>query len=171
MEERLAEIYKQIAEWLRFAEVKNSALFAANLVIVFGIFQTGWITPARPLISSYLIYVVSLLLVSSGHCLTSFMPTLTEPAGSNCDASPTGNLLFFGCIADHEPSEYLAKVYEAAGLSGTPSRIEQAYADQIVINSRIASQKYALFNTAIWITFAALLSPLAALIAWWYKRR
>lgn len=167
----MAEIYKCVNEWLRFAEAKNSALFAGNMVIVFGILKMDWITTVRPLPSSYLIYVIALLLVSSGHCLASFMPILTMPLGTKVDASKTGNLLFFGDIADIEPCDYLSKLYVAAGLSGAPSQIEQAYAEQIVINSRIARQKYDLFNTAIWITFAALLSPIAASIAWWYQRR
>ena len=102
-------------------------------------------------------------------CLASFFARTKIPAfllSRSSDTTPT-NLLFYGHIADLTGADLLKQTAAAAEYNGSPDKYLQDLAAQVVINSKIARQKFVLFNVALWITTAAVATPLVAIIFYW----
>jgi len=173
MEERLRYILSTVNEWLKFAESKNAALLTADGVAVFGILTAlGNANLPHSWMLRYVYFCVSLLAIATIVCLLSFIPQLQVPRLVT-RRSPKGedNLMFYGDIANYNSFGYLKALYarerDKQGTIADP--IEEDYAQQIVVNSRIALRKYGYFNVALWLTVLAALSPVfsaAIFIVW-----
>jgi len=97
------------------------------------------------------------LILSALGCLISFVPKLRIPwLASRRKPTDTDNLLFYGDIAIYDPAGYLQALYKQCGAKDEALPIEKGYAQQIVMNSRIAMQKYEWFVISIYLTIGAL---------------
>jgi hypothetical protein len=166
MEDRLHRILKSVDEWLRFAEAKNGALIVANGAIVFGALKALEAPRALPPWVLLYVYAATAVISLAGViALLSFLPETTLSwLGSTKRPAPEDNLLFYGHAASYDPRGYLEALYERAQLRPTSvSPLEEDYAEQIIVNSRIALRKFGLFTIALWITIVALLTPIVGL--------
>lgn len=160
MEENLRTIFANVNEWLKFAEAKNAALVAANGAALFG--ALGLLTGDKPLASWLHLYLIELavcLLAGLVIAFISFLPEIQIPQARARTPRPGENLLFYGDIALHSPDTYLNALRSLYGFQNDPAvPIESHYAEQIVVNSRIAVRKYRRFNNALWMTLAGLVT-------------
>ena len=173
VEDRLQYILSSVYEMLEFAETKNAALLAANAGLIFGALTlVNNKATSHDLVVLYL-HLASLLLGLAGVCcLVSFIPCLKAPGlVSHGKTSEDDNLVFFADIADYDPRSFLQELCRRSGIevAGT-NQLEEDYAEQIVINSRIAVRKYRCFNAAIWLTVSALISPPGAGLVYLLRR-
>jgi len=154
MKEQLEKIFANVNDWLKFAETKSASLTAANGVILFGVFRvfkdTSYSVIPEVLIGcGYVLLGISLLL-----CLSSFVPSLSLPwTHKKSKVKESDNILFFGHIENYTPLSYLNKLSKSLEVSKyQASRYEIMLADQIIINSVIASYKYSIFKKSILLT-------------------
>ena len=177
MEDELKYIFSNVINWLRFAEEKNAALIALNGGILFA--TISLISKNTNIISfisadnlysklalfysyNFILFVISGLLIA----LLSFLPQ-TKVIGKFVSDSPKDddNLLFYSHIMRYDAKKYLSKLSDSHNQeSKTYSKSELDYADQIVINSCIATYKYLHFRVALWFTISAILSPVMGYI-------
>lgn len=170
MEQRLSGIFANVNYWLKFAEAKNAALFAATSAMFFGIISLaqGFTNLPSELIA-YLVVCEIFLVVSAAFTLLSFIPRVKIPFITKLEKPvDDDNLLFYGDIAKYDAEAYLKKLVET-NLDDT-SKLERDYADQIIINSRITLWKYRYFNIAMWLTLSVIATPIMSLIAFLFFR-
>jgi hypothetical protein len=174
MEERLRYILGTVNEWLKFAEAKNAALLAVNGATAFGILAVSIDLGLPSALMWYVYFIVFVLGISSICCVLSFMPQLRLPAvPTPTQPRPNDNPLFFRDIARYDAAAYLETVNTRAGKlsESTGGSLEEAYAQQIVANSRVAVMKYRLFTIALWLTVLAVMSPMLAGVLYFAWRR
>ena len=163
MEERLRYILTTVNEWLKFAEAKNGALLVADIALLFGVFRLLNESTGQKV---FIYLAIFLVIVSAISSLVSFIPQLklssfTPRKRTEKEAS----LIFYGHIAKYEPQSYIKALYAESGSAPAAiASIEVDYAQQIIINSRIAVRKYLCFNVGLWLTVLALLFLLMASI-------
>jgi hypothetical protein len=181
MEEQLRYILALVRDSQKFAEAKNAALLATNTLIVLGIVQTlssdhlphFWFTVCC-------CYVAAMSIVSSVINLSSFLPQTNIPPlhwlnspgqktkSKQEQITDEDNLLFFEHIQKHSDSSYLRALQRLEGKVTAPSRMEIMYAQQIIVNSRITSRKFAYFRYALWSLICGVATPLVASILYRY---
>jgi len=66
-----------------------------------------------------------------------------------------------------EEDGFLDAVRDSMGYQGDVGKLHRDLANQIVVNSRIARKKYVLFNAALWVTLATIVTPVGALVFYW----
>lgn len=162
MNNDLLEIFKNVNDWLKYAEAKNAMLVAFNGAAIFGLVQihdTDLIKNSEVL-SYSLIGAIGLLTVSLIIALISFSPQLRFKPETGTAMQREKNLIFF---------EYLRKIptrkigEEITGEDFSKlSLLNQDLAEQIKQNSIIASSKYSHFKVAVWITSLVLILALLA---------
>jgi hypothetical protein len=158
MEDRLRYILVLVNEWLRFAEAKNAALVVATSGIALAVAKFSPSLDAKG--SEFWLCTAGLGFVySSGIAsLFSFTPKIQFLWSlSNHQISNDDNFFFFGDIADYSASDYIRALYTGAGLQNQGSKLELDLAGQIIINSRIALQK---FICARWSTSLLLIGTI-----------
>jgi hypothetical protein len=171
MEERLRTVLGTVSEWLKFAEAKLAALVVVNGAAVFGAAQIlGSLSTPEWRVNFYLWSFIVLASLAGVVALVGILPKTALPwIRSTGKSLQSDNLLFFGHIEKYRPDEYLRALAEVAGeAEGTRTPLERQYAEQIIINSRIASTKYTLFRWAAWITLSAVLTPILAIPLLWF---
>lgn len=156
MEERLRYILTTVNEWLKFAEAKNGALLVADIAILFGVFRLLNDSTGQR-VSIYL--AIFLVIVSAISSLVSFIPQLKISSFiPKKRTKKEHSLIFYGHIAKYEPQSYIEALYAESGAEPAAiAPIEVDYAQQIIINSRIAVRKYLCFNIGLWLTVLSLL--------------
>lgn len=156
MEERLRYILTIVNEWLKFAEAKNGALLVADIALLFGVFRLLNESTGQKV---FIYLAIFLVIVSAISSLVSFIPQLKLPSFTpRKRAGKEASLIFYGHIAKYEPRSYISALYaESGGEPAAIASIEVDYAQQIIINSRIAVRKYLCFNVGLWLTVSALL--------------
>jgi Family of unknown function (DUF5706) len=148
LEENLRATLSMVNEWLRYAEAKNAVLIGAHGALIFGLTQLeiqgeSWASVRN---ASAGLMAASLLIAA-----VSLTPWLARPglfptrAGSSED-----NLIFFGDAAHHDADTYLNYLSAAQPGLANGDKVAHWLAEQIVINSRIASRKFRLFNLALY---------------------
>jgi len=166
MDDKLKDIFSNINDWLKYAETKSATLIAGNGALIFGFSRLSLSDSINCYFSYYLIFCSLLSLISLSICLLSIIPALNMP----WDSKPTGtqdndNVLFFGHIAKYSPLSYLNKLANQIGEKNVVfTGYQKDLAFQIIINSTIANRKYTYFNTAIWFTLSAVISPVITII-------
>jgi len=163
METRLKEILDLVNQWLKFAEAKNAALLAANCTIAFALSKSLQQFKSIPLyLNIYIYFAIALLFIAAALSLLSFIPRTHMPwISSTRKPSTEDNLVFYGHIAAYDANSYLNALYRETGVDKIKHQgLEEDYAEQIIINSRISLAKYRLFAAAAWITLSALLTPI-----------
>lgn len=162
MEGRLQLVLGFVNDWLRFAEAKNAALLAANSAIVFGLLRSLVSLQSLPAwVSIYLYVAIGAIGVSAALSMLSFVPRIRLPwIAATRRPSAEDNLLFYGDITGYGARSYLEALYQRSAIEPPEvSDLEEDYAEQIIVNSRIALMKYRFFAFAAWITLSALLTP------------
>ena len=161
MEERLRYILTTVNEWLKFAEAKNGGLLVADIAVLFGAFSllnesTGQVLPIH--------LAIVLAICSATSSLVSFSPQLRVLSSkSKRRTGKKASLIFYGHIAEYEPQSYIEALHAESGTEPTAiAPIEVDYAQQIIMNSRIAMRKHLCFRVGLWLAVSALLLLLVA---------
>jgi hypothetical protein len=148
LEKRLEAIFKNINDWLKFAEQKNGALLVLNVGIVWG--MTRIVSKAENIIDA--IYIINVLgyifiVLSTIICLFSFFPILTD---QSFKISKFKN-------SKYKDYEYLRLISKKLGIKKKYTCFEKDYANQIINNSKIAAEKYKRFRSASILTVLGIL--------------
>lgn len=164
----LDKILSKTNDWLKFAEAKNGAIVAVVCTVMFGVNRV--VVNLEELPSYLLIYLLAFFLLSSLSlliALSSFIPRLKKPFWLKFEEkSSRDNPFYFGDACKYDAYSYL----KLLGITDSnQNKIVERMADQIVINSRIASLKYGLFTSAAWLFISALVTPLGAGFIWLFR--
>jgi hypothetical protein len=171
MDEKLNHIFSNINDWLKYAEAKTATLIAGNGALIFGFSRLSLSEHVNCYVSYYLMFCSLLSLISLSICLLSIIPALNMP----WESKPSGtlendNLLFFGHVAKYSPLSYLTKLADKIGEKNIAfTGYQKDLAFQIIINSTIANRKYTYFNTAIWFTMSAVISPVITMFIYIFR--
>tara|TARA_R110001599_G_scaffold280408_1_gene481612 strand:+ start:7661 stop:8206 length:546 start_codon:yes stop_codon:yes gene_type:complete len=171
MDKELQDIFKNINEWLRFAESKNAIIVALNGAAIWGILQN---LKTLNCYSEYLFFwgigFAVCALIGLMIALWSFLPSLNiywEEESNFKDVNPGAlSLYFFRHIRRFEHKDYLQRLYDAKGIP-VPNPLPQLEVDvahQIIQNARVTWYKYQIFFCAISITLIGLILPIPFLI-------
>jgi len=166
----LKDTLSKVNDWIKFAEAKNAANVAFCSAGIFA--MSRMILSAESLHKLLLIYmcfVISLLVVSSALSLLSFIPQLKTPWVHIGNRDNNDNVLYFGHACKYSANVYLDKIYFGKAENSEKYNLELLYAEQIVINSRVALIKFKQFDMAILFTLTAILSPVGGALI--YKLR
>jgi len=173
MDEKLKDIFTNINDWLKYAEAKSATLIAGNGVLVLGFSRAIPSPEVNGFILVYLMTCILLCVFSLSICLLSIIPALNMP----WDSKPSGvsekdNVLYFEDIAKYTPNAYLKRVAKSfdANIDGFTG-FQTDLANQIIVNSVIAHRKYNYFKVAIWLSLAAVISPLLALLIYFFRSK
>lgn len=169
--EKLLSILHLINDWLKFAEAKNALLLAFC-----GAAITAIVTylSAAPNISSEplrigLLFSLFLLCICSVICSLSLLPKTDREYLIWWKKKPskkfknlqqeTDNLYFYDEIRKYSSTDLLDsmnKLYFDNKLQPPYKKEDLDIADQIVINSQIASAKFAFFRVALWFLIGSI---------------
>lgn len=159
LDDKLESIFKNVNEWLKFAEQKNAALVVLNGSSIWGfsliLRNTTNLSRCELLFSSsgYLLLTLSVLL-----CLLSFMPILQNPWLPIGKKHESDNCLYFGHIAKYDEFDYLKILASKLQTnSNSFNNFELDMASQVLINSKITIAKYQKFQVALTLTMVSLL--------------
>lgn len=152
-------------DWLKFSEAKNGAIIAVVCTVMFGVSRiVGDLDEVSRYLLVYLAVFFSFSSLSLVIALSSFIPRLKQPfwlvseEKSNCD-----NPFYFVDVCKYDAYSYL----NLLGIAhSNDNNIAEKMADQIVVNSRIATIKFSLFTSSAWLFLSALLTPLGAIFIW-----
>jgi hypothetical protein len=163
----LDDIYKDVIEWLKFAEAKNGALLAFNGALLFGVIgllsnKNKHIENLFPLsFASILLIIISMIIL-----LISFLPDLKAVKRiKNNHPTRLTNYRYYKDIAALRPDAYLKSinfVYCNTEISNL-NKGDLDLANQIVILSIIAVRKYKFFTFALILTILAVIFPVISL--------
>lgn len=140
MHECLQNTLGHVNEWLRWAETKHAAFFAANAAALFGwaaLFTSGLLEKITPCIQGLCLVSVMGLLTAIIISVISFIPNTSSNYSPHFK-----NLLFWGDIATLSGEAYLERFSKS-------DKIDQMLAAEITINSRTAARKYNLFKCTV----------------------
>jgi hypothetical protein len=167
MKEDLKEIFKNVNDWLKFAETKNAMLLAFNSALLVGVFKVfsddDSLKNLLTIVGPYYHYIFPvLIIISIIFLLLSFLPQTKMIKLSSASKPEKINILFYGHLESLSTNELLKELG-----SEDPERapdMERAYAQQIIINAGITARKFDTFKFAGWITISALLLVVPAII-------
>lgn len=170
LEDRLDITLGGVNGWLKFAEAKNGALVTFDTAVLFGLtqvyFEFGstcvWFNVWTGIVAIQLFAAIVL-------CLLSFIARTKVPSFlvSRARSSSQLNPLFYGHAAEMQPNVLLNVLGQSVGFVSDGDKLHEDLAQQIVINSKITLQKFALFNAALWVTASALVTPFGAILLYW----
>ena len=165
MNKELLEVFKNVNDWLKFAEAKNAMIIRFNGVIIFGIKEikgNATIKNFDTLLNIYINIAFILLALSTVISLLSFLPRLKKTSGFYT-SKDTANRWFFEYLKKMREQEIIDKIANYDDNS-SPTPLDRDLANQIKQNSIRASEKYSHFTVAIWLTMSAIITPILALI-------
>lgn len=168
----LLEMLTNTNEWLRFAEAKNGAVVALNSAIgmaAIAIYADA--TKVGCLVNAIFFSSMIALFLAVAVALLSFAPILKATTLPAKKAITSGNLFFFGNTARMNQETLLNLIAGSLENDPSPSEIEKDIANQVLINSRITTRKFLLFEISMWLTLSALITPPIAIILFWILRK
>lgn len=167
----LWDIFNNVNGQLQFAETKNAALLTLNLAVVLGI---GAILAGNDVGSSEIrgwLFITATGVAGAGLVsLLSFLPHIgpTIYVEAAMPGPTNRNLVFFADLAKTGPVELLEAVFASTGTPAVQqNRLHESLAHQIIVNSGIASKKFAWFRTAVVATVMCAAIPAFVLSAVW----
>lgn len=160
------EILTSVSDWLKFAEAKNGTLLVFDSGISIAILSiinsiNSASTSTAPRDAPDLLYIL-LFIFGTGAVLSllSFFPILSNNTKIfKCKKTPNQNPLFFGHIASLSDNEYKQILIGINIIDKNASPAEDHIINQIIINSKIAANKFEFFKVAI---YAHLVVPVIA---------
>jgi len=162
----LLEIFKNVNDWLKFAEAKNAMLIGLNGAILVGISQINnhSFFNFNPFFwNGYISIIQILLMFSMVISILSFVPKLHMKVGFYT-SSEVKNLWFFESLKSMTNDQILEQI--ANTDTKKANKVDKDLAEQIKQISIIASSKYLLFTVAVWFLISSLISiPVAVLFA------
>lgn len=170
-EARLRRVLDFVDGHVKFADTKNAALLAANVVATAGVLQV--LTSSVNMnvwTARYLMLLGVTSLISAAVVLLSFLPVMQIPwLTRRQKLTDNDNLLFFGDIQKYTANAYLKAFAKASGLSPiSVTELDRMHAEQIIANAKIAARKFTYFKVGIWITLiGALTPPIAIAVLIW----
>lgn len=152
----LKDTLSRTVDWLKFAETKNAALLtfcSAWLLAMGGLAFSGREIGNHTEVA---LGVSALLLVFAIVCaIRSLVPRI--PTFSAIAPTHRFNTLFYGDIADLDKQYFNHTKY----LYSTPANYQRDLCDQIVVNSKIARDKFRMFKYGSWFATLSLLTFVA----------
>ncbi|MBU0538464.1 MAG: hypothetical protein KKF24_08580 [Gammaproteobacteria bacterium] len=159
--EALKDVLENVNGWLKFAEAKNAVLVTTSGVALWA--------GARLLVSdeigcylqAYLCFLIVFLGAALITGLLSFLPVLSYSIiVPKPYAVDNENLLYFGYLSTLSKNELVKKFLDALDAPDTEQNaFHPMYAEQIIINSRVALAKYALFERGVNLIILGALTP------------
>lgn len=143
MEERLWKIFNNVNRWLEFAEKKN-ALMMTFIGVQLGV--SKYIVKEPGIVMKI---GIGFLLFGFLVTVSSFLPKIKISKRRRRKRRGIGNLIYFGDIAGYSIEDYIEALETAYKGTIKGNKINKDLADEIVINSRIASRKYNCFKLAV----------------------
>ncbi len=172
LEKILEKVLKSVNEWLKFAEQKNATLIALNAGIIWGVSKLL----NNIVIESTFLYWVSygaygFIAFSIFICILSILPILKKRWWlKKEEKSSDDNMLYFGDISKYNSGDYLKLLKKKYNIKDYEFKnSEKDYANQIVINSKIALDKYKNFTFASWLTIIGIILFLLTLSVNYFK--
>jgi hypothetical protein len=159
-------IFNNINDWLKYAENKNAILIGLNGGALFGIVNLFFTlyNKQKIILLFYVCLLASALmfLISTIILLISFIPQLIcKNKKNNSYDFNKFNILYFSDIVNFDENTYLLQLAKVIGIpSRRIEKIDYYYAQQIIINSKIALRKYKLFVYAVTLDLLGLLPML-----------
>lgn len=155
-----------VNKWLVFGETKNAAIVAFNSGVAIGIINL--VRSANCNLNFYLecyLYVIFAFSLTAATCaLISFLPATRIKFHFPADLSEADNIYFFGHLCKYDGRALIEIINKKNKFTDELLVSEEDLANQIITNSKIAMGKYRLFTVALWLTIAAVASPVLALI-------
>lgn len=175
MKEDLQEIFKNVNEWLKFAEAKNFGLLTLNAAIVFGLTQLKLDKGEAAYNAAYYIFT-PFAVFSFFSCLISLFPIVSkiekgEYAKSwiNWFCNILGkeksfeNIHFYGYLKGINFNEFENKYKNKTVNYNFFNGFEKDLVMQILYNSRITWLKYQLFKIGAFFFFSGLVLAIISL--------
>lgn len=164
LSEILQETLSSTNDWVQFAETKNSVLVAACGVAIWGILRLIAVREPSLLLTIYFFMAISFMGIAFLLSLISFLPNLRHRwVISYTPPQTRRNLLYFGHLASLTEKELIDLYCKAMRFNEEDvSPLHEMYAEQVIINSRIALVKYKLFEWSVKLTICGLLTPIIA---------
>lgn len=162
---KLAEIFRVVTDWLKFAEAKNAVLLAfSGAGITATLTYLSAATNLSKSIQTGFLATTFLLCLTSLVCSISFLPKTNleyivwlqgKPARKLRNLQEdSDNLYYFGHLLKYSSVELLDSMNRLYFESRIQSPYKKEYLDlasQIVINAEIASIKFRLFIISLWL--------------------
>ncbi|MFW5871767.1 MAG: Pycsar system effector family protein [bacterium] len=160
MVSELEKIFSNVNEWLKVAEAKNAVLLSLN-----GAFFLSTISEFKTisLKSASILFILffSALCIIILLLLASFIPLLTKkflPDSKKKKNIQTPNLVYFGHLKNMTEEDLLNSLSDKENDDlDKITRLEKDYANQIIINSKIAFLKYRIFSISCILDMIAIL--------------
>jgi len=158
----LKDILSNVVDQLKFAETKLAALLTYNGVLLFGISRVATSTNHLSELNYLIAFAILTILFSFILLVLGFFPK-TDNNSYLCGKPKNPNIVFFGHIKHLDTETFLRLYYEKNGTeSSSQKAIDKEIANQIIVNSGIASKKFGLFKIAV------VSSAVSTAVSLWY---
>lgn len=169
----LRDTLESVNDWLKFAESKNAVVVAASGFGIWASLRLALSNETGCYATTYFAILAIFLLAGFVTSLLSFLPILNyrwviaKPA-----KLANGNLLYFGYLATLSKQQAIEAYVKATGSKEADVKeMHEMYAEQIIINSRIALAKYEMFEFAIKALLLGVLTPVIAIPVFYLSRK
>ena len=157
---------------VKYAETKNAALlaFAAGTLFAFAQVDSEHARLMQTFPDWFRWYIWALLFcfcLAIICALISFLPKTSISRNRNKHSGrPSDNLLFYGEILSYDSDEYVRMFYAASGINQfrQVTRLDLMYAEEIIVNARIASRKFFWFKVAVHLILIGILPPFLGIL-------
>ena len=163
--DELRNTLESVNDWLKFAEAKNAVVVAASGFALWASLRLTLSTETGCYTSTYFAILSAFLLAGFVTALLSFLPILNYRwIAPTPNKMANGNLLYFGHLATLSKKQVLDAYTKATeSREADIKAIHEMFAEQIIVNSRIALAKYAMFEFAIKVILVGVLTPVIAI--------
>ena len=155
-----ADVLNRTNDWLKFAEAKNGLLVAGTTSFALAGLRLLLMPDLSFGVKVYLYQMIAFATVGGTIGLISFLPSLgynTIIIGSA--VAKHDNLLFYGHLAHVRPHKLAESLRSSVSPHMDEEPIHKEFAEQIIINSRIALVKYKFFTWGLQALIVAILTP------------
>lgn len=154
--------YSQVNEWIRFADVKATALLAVSGVLGGLLISSAPAGTCTGCQTQRILYAIATgaVVLSTVMSLVALVPRLGR-------RDRAASLLYFDHIARRNPHDRKEFILAFLAMVDDPAALRHEIAAQVWSNSQVARRKFRSVTFATWLVAAAmLLSGLAAIVRW-----